>query len=73
MLKKKVNTHTKNHCNRFPLRSKYTAVKYPEFMYVFFCCFALPYVIFVLTAFNIDVILGLFKGKHEVFIAIVKI
>lgn len=46
---------------------------YAEFMYVFFCSTVPPYIIFVLAAFNIDILLGLLKGKHEVFIAIVKI
>lgn len=77
MLKKKINEHTYKKvlqcCNRFSLRTKYIAVKYAEFMYMFFSSTVLPYAIFVLSAFNIDILLGLFKGKHEVFIAIVKI
>lgn len=71
MLKKIKWTHTKKCCNRFPLRTKYTAVIYAEFMYIFFCSIVPPYVILVLAAFNIDILLGLFKGKHEIFIAIV--
>lgn len=47
---------------------------YPEFVYFLFCfSVTLSCIIFVLTAFSIDVLLGLFKRKRKVFIAIVNI